>query len=99
METPIGPGVEGRQLTLADFVDVLSAWRPLDLGMPVAPVIDSREAQAGSVFFALAGEHVDGHAYVGDAFSRGAVASVVQHDVPLLGDVDVLDLTAGRCDR
>lgn len=40
-------------------------------------VIDSRAASAGSLFFAIAGEHVDGHDFVGEARRRGASASVV----------------------
>jgi UDP-N-acetylmuramoyl-tripeptide--D-alanyl-D-alanine ligase len=40
-------------------------------------VIDSRKAEAGVLFFALAGEHGDGHDFVADAFARGAVGAVV----------------------
>jgi len=39
---------------------------------------DSRSVPAGALFFALRGEHVDGHAYVADAARRGAAAAVVQ---------------------
>ena len=56
------------------------------------PIIDSREAVPGSLFFAFEGERVDGHAYVGDAFARGATAAVVAHDVQA-GDCALLDLT------
>jgi UDP-N-acetylmuramoyl-tripeptide--D-alanyl-D-alanine ligase len=35
-------------------------------------IIDSRDAGPGMLFAALAGEHVDGHQYVGDARRRGA---------------------------
>jgi UDP-N-acetylmuramoyl-tripeptide--D-alanyl-D-alanine ligase len=55
-------------------------------------VIDSRDARSGALFFAFEGEHADGHDYVGDAFSRGAVAAVVQRDVPGV-DALTLDLT------
>ncbi|MEX0991901.1 MAG: UDP-N-acetylmuramoyl-tripeptide--D-alanyl-D-alanine ligase [Actinomycetota bacterium] len=41
--------------------------------------IDSREAQPGALFFALAGEHHDGHAFVADARERGASGAVVTH--------------------
>lgn len=40
-------------------------------------VTDSRQARPGDVFFALRGESHDGHAYVGEVLSRGAVAAVV----------------------
>jgi UDP-N-acetylmuramoyl-tripeptide--D-alanyl-D-alanine ligase len=39
--------------------------------------IDSRQAAAGSLFVALAGEHVDGHRFVADAAAAGAVAALV----------------------
>ena len=38
---------------------------------------DSRKAAAGKVFFAVPGETVDGHDYVGEAAERGAAAVVV----------------------
>jgi UDP-N-acetylmuramoyl-tripeptide--D-alanyl-D-alanine ligase len=37
--------------------------------------IDSRTADLGSLFVALPGEHANGHAFVGDALSRGAERS------------------------
>src|SRR5437899_5497265 len=40
---------------------------------------DSRQVLAGDVFFALRGERFDGHAFVGDAAGRGAVAAVVEN--------------------
>ncbi len=39
-------------------------------------VIDSREAREGSLFFAIRGERLDGHKFLGDALARG-VAGVV----------------------
>lgn len=41
--------------------------------------IDSRKVQLGDLFIAICGERVDGHHYVADALSRGAVAAVVSH--------------------
>lgn len=52
-------------------------------------VVDSREAIPASLFVALPGENVDGHAYVADAFERGAIAALVQR--PLSGDYRVVD--------
>lgn len=43
-------------------------------------VIDSRAAYPGSLFVALAGQHVDGHKFVQDAFANGAVAAFVRAD-------------------
>lgn len=48
---------------------------PIDFGRIV---IDSREVQSGDLFWTVSGERQDGHDFVGDAFRRGAVASVVQ---------------------
>ena len=44
-------------------------------------VYDSREAEAGSLFFALPGVHVDGHRYIEKALDSGAGAVV--HTEPL----------------
>ena len=42
---------------------------------------DSREIREGSVFVAIAGEHVDGHDYVESAEKSGAVLAIVEHFV------------------
>ncbi len=44
-------------------------------------VADSRRAVPGSLFVALPGERVDGHAFVEDAARRGAVAALVRRPV------------------
>ncbi|HQE92882.1 MAG TPA: UDP-N-acetylmuramoyl-tripeptide--D-alanyl-D-alanine ligase [Anaerolineae bacterium] len=81
-----------KQLTLAYLIEGLSGWHPHNMAMPVRPILDSRAAEAGTVFFAFKGETVDGHDYVGDAFARGAVAAVVERDV----DVPANILTLGQ---
>jgi len=48
--------------------------------------IDSRAVGPGSLFVAIAGERVDGHDFVADAFERGAVAAVV-HRPEIAGPV------------
>jgi UDP-N-acetylmuramoyl-tripeptide--D-alanyl-D-alanine ligase len=88
------------RLTLGDLVVALSDRQAAGLAMPVHPIIDSRNAaptQEGlsSVFFAFVGENVDGHDYAGDAFSRGAVAAIVERDVAYAGGATVLDLRSG----
>src|SRR2546426_10420978 len=42
--------------------------------------IDSRTIQPGDLFFAVKGERLDGHDFVEQAFSKGAVAAVVWKD-------------------
>ncbi len=42
--------------------------------------IDSRELQPGELFVALAGEQVDGHAYLSQARGNGAVAALVERE-------------------
>lgn len=51
-------------------------------------VIDSREAQPGSLFVALPGERSDGHRYVDDAIARGARAVLVSRPVEAPEAVD-----------
>lgn len=43
--------------------------------------IDTRTIQKGNLFFALPGTKVDGHQFVQEAISKGAVAAVVSKDV------------------
>jgi UDP-N-acetylmuramoyl-tripeptide--D-alanyl-D-alanine ligase len=42
--------------------------------------IDSRTLQTGELFFAVTGERLDGHDFVEQALSRGAIAAVVRKD-------------------
>ncbi len=42
--------------------------------------IDSRRVKQGDVFIALRGQKDDGHNYLGEAFSKGAVGAIVQRD-------------------
>ena len=64
----------------ADVVPV--AGSPADLGLVVTDVTtDSRAAAPGSLFVALPGERVDGHAFVPAVFAQEAVAVLVAHPV------------------
>ncbi len=73
-------------LTLADVIEGLAGRRPERLEQPISTtVIDSRQAEPGALFIALKGEHADGHDYVAEAFSRGAVAAIVERDVTVSG--------------
>lgn len=55
--------------------------------MVTSALTDSREVCAGSLFVAIVGERVDGHEFVTQAASRGAVCAIVDHelaDVPIV---------------
>ncbi|HEY6073978.1 MAG TPA: UDP-N-acetylmuramoyl-tripeptide--D-alanyl-D-alanine ligase, partial [Anaerolineales bacterium] len=43
--------------------------------------IDSRQVIPGSLFVAIKGEKLDGHDFVGEAFSKGASFALIQQDV------------------
>ena len=43
--------------------------------------IDSRRVQAGQLFVALCGEQTDGHRYLAEAASKGAIAALVQQPI------------------
>lgn len=71
-------------LTLADLIEGLSGRRPQDAAQPLRYfVTDSREVGPGDVFVAFRGEKTDGHFYVTDAFGRGAVAAIVEQELPI----------------
>jgi len=76
-------------LTLRTVMAAALPMQPPPLGAENVAIgevcIDSRKATAGSLFVAFAGERVDGHAYVGDAFAGGAVAALVQRPVRVDG--------------
>ena len=42
---------------------------------------DSRKVEPGTLFVAMQGEHVDGHAYVEQAIARGAAGVVVEREI------------------
>jgi UDP-N-acetylmuramoyl-tripeptide--D-alanyl-D-alanine ligase len=69
-------------------------------------VTDSRVAQPGALFFALRGEHADGHDFVADALARGAAGAVVSRpevDGPVVEVADtgraLIDLAADERQR
>lgn len=81
-------------LTLAHFLEVWMDYQPDGREPAVADVVtDSRDARPGALFMAIPGEQVDGHDFVADAFSRGAVAALVNR--PLQGDFEVIDTRQG----
>ncbi len=79
-----------RILETLSWAEIAAALEAESLGRPLrAPrgaSIDSRTLEAGDIFFALKGEHVDGHAYVQGAFAKGAAAAVVGEKAWIQGD-------------
>lgn len=73
----------GRQMGLGALTDAVAPDRVV--GIPVGEVTglayDSRRVTPGTVFFAVPGDHTDGHAFVADAVGRGAIGAVVEHEV------------------
>ncbi|AYV27324.1 UDP-N-acetylmuramoyl-tripeptide--D-alanyl-D-alanine ligase [Streptomyces goshikiensis] len=72
-------------LSLAEIADI-TGGRPHDIPDPSVRisgpvVIDSRKVEAGSLFAAFAGEHVDGHAYAERAVAAGAAAVLAARPV------------------
>ena len=56
-----------------------------DLDIPVKKgyVEDSRAVKKGSVFVARRGLNVDGHDYIVDAFTKGAVCAVISKNIDM----------------
>lgn len=79
-------------LTLGFFLQTLATYQPSGQEPAISSVVmDSREAQAGSLFVAEHGAgSVDGHDFVASAFANGAVAALI--DQPVAGDFVTLDL-------
>ncbi len=69
-------------LTLADALEALTTFRPQTANTIITEAaIDSRQVIPGSLFVAIPGERVDGHAFVTEAFRRGASFALIQQDV------------------
>lgn len=66
-------------LNLGHILSALTDYEATGKEKGVASVVvDSREVKRGSLFAAFAGEKVDGHDFVAEAFRRGAVAALVE---------------------
>lgn len=81
-------------IMLADVLESLSGLRSVGMVQTIRRfVIDSREAKPKDVFVALKGDDTDGHLHVADAFSRGAIAALVDREVDV--DAAIVDLEPG----
>ena len=47
---------------------------------PLNVVVDSRQAEEGSLFLALRGERTDGHKYIPDVLKKGALAVLCEEE-------------------
>ena len=69
-------------LTFADLIEALTKSRPEMTPVFITEAaIDSRQVIPGGLFVAIPGEKVDGHAFVTQAFQRGAVAALIEHEI------------------
>lgn len=67
--------------SLAEVASGLGLQPPAQHGMASGWSVDTRTISEGDVFFALRGPNFDGHAYLDEAFRKGAAAAVVDHAV------------------
>lgn len=82
-------------LKIADVFEAISGQRPSGAEQPITGAIhDSRSAQSGMMFVALKGEQADGHDYVADAFSKGAIVALVNREIT--GGFRFIDVRSGR---
>lgn len=65
--------------TLKQFGKLLPQALPCD-GPITGFSVDTQTLLPGNIYFALPGAKVDGHAYVDEAFQKGAIAAVVNKD-------------------
>jgi UDP-N-acetylmuramoyl-tripeptide--D-alanyl-D-alanine ligase len=69
------------RLSLGKIADFVSAAGEFPREQSVSAYsIDSRSVGPGQLFFAVQGERLDGHDFVGEALEKGAVAAIVRKD-------------------
>lgn len=74
-------------MTVEEFLSsfpVIRAWVPNPKERVIGVTHDSREVRRGYAFFALVGSSHDGHAFLEEAFTRGARLLVVEKEESLL---------------
>ncbi|MGD2095319.1 MAG: UDP-N-acetylmuramoyl-tripeptide--D-alanyl-D-alanine ligase [Phycisphaerales bacterium] len=86
-----------KEFSVKELADIISAHVRCDTEHELyftGVSIDSRTTKPGDCFFAIAGEKFDGHDYIDDAFTKGAVCAVVSrdisHDKPILKVADTV---------
>jgi UDP-N-acetylmuramoyl-L-alanyl-D-glutamate--2,6-diaminopimelate ligase len=87
-----------RRMGLGALTDMIAPERVV--GIPVGEVralaYDSRRVAPGTLFFAVPGDHVDGHDFIADAVAAGAIGTVVEHEV---AGIDIPQLVVDRTRR
>ena len=87
-----------RSVGLGALTDVIAPERVI--GIPVGEVrgiaYDSRKVEAGTLFFAVPGDHVDGHDFAASAAAAGAIGIVAERELP---GVEVPQLIVDRSRR
>src|SRR5438552_4044238 len=68
------------QMTLAHAANILGLKKAADITF-TGMSIDTRTLQPGNLFVAIAGDHVDGHDFIEEAYKKGAAAALVAHHV------------------
>ena len=85
-----------RPKSLGELADVIGPERVV--GLPVGGInslaYDSRRVAKGALFFAVPGDHVDGHDFITDAVARGAAAVVAERET---AGLYVPQLIVSRC--
>jgi UDP-N-acetylmuramoyl-tripeptide--D-alanyl-D-alanine ligase len=81
-------------LTLADIFEALTGSRPERASLIISEAaVDSRKIIPAAMFVALPGENVDGHNFVGEAFTKGAHLALIQRE--LSEKYPIIDLRKG----
>jgi len=70
-----------KKFSIAELARITGAGLVNKIGFFTAVSTDSRTIKAGDCFFALPGENFNGHDYVNDAFTKGAVCAVVSKEI------------------
>ena len=66
--------------TELDFLEFRHEQQKFMNREPLGYAIDSRTIREGDLFFAIKGENHDGHHFVADVLSKGAIAAVINRE-------------------
>lgn len=84
-------------MRLSELLRAAGLSRQLTLDPDITGVTsDSRRAGPGSLFVAIAGFKQDGHEFIADAASRGAVAACVERPMPAPAGMELVQVQAAR---